>query len=653
MPFNPVEARGYFEKAYALFKREENAEGLFLSWSCIVDSFVHARKDFSLLQPWIEEMHNYLICRPQFSSPEIEIRTTSRMFIALLHCLPKQAINPPLAEWAKRSERLMEHIPDFNQQMMISNFLVFYYCFRGKFPRAAMILDKIQQWGKNKDVSPLILILWRMMEATYYCFTGNFEMCHSIVEKGIKVAEDSGIYLYTPHLLSFEVYGALVSSDLSAAAKYLERMALSVNKPGCYYYSGEYHYLVGWVAWLKDDFAQSIAHLEKALEVTEVCGEITALMITPVGFAQVLTECGQQQKAAEHLAQAEPIILQSGNHWVEYKWLLARAQLAFKGNKEKEGLHYLQKALSFNKEKGIIFFDFFHPVIMANLCIRALEADVEIEQAREIICKLKLSPDSSSLECEQWPWPVKIYTLGRFSAVKHENGGPIQFTGKAQRKPIQMLKLLITLRGRNINEGKLIDILWPDADGDMAHSAFSTTLYRLRKLLSHEKSLHMGEGKLSLNLKYCWVDCLAFERILGQSDTAYEEGQTERAIHLIKKALRLYHGDFLSNDEAEVWMVMYRTRLRSKFIRYTGKLGRYLQEAGTFREAIEFFQRGIEVDSLAEEFYQQLMVCFYKCGQTSEAIAVYNHLEHILAATFKTKPSPKTVVIYNSLKKNN
>ena len=49
LPFNPVEAREYFERAYTLFKREENDEGIFLSWSCIVDSFVHARKDFFLL----------------------------------------------------------------------------------------------------------------------------------------------------------------------------------------------------------------------------------------------------------------------------------------------------------------------------------------------------------------------------------------------------------------------------------------------------------------------------------------------------------------------------------------------------------------------------------------------------------------------------
>jgi len=105
--------------------------------------------------------------------------------------------------------------------------------------------------------------------------------------------------------------------------------------------------------------------------------------------------------------------------------------------------------------------------------------------------------------------------------------------------------------------------------------------------LGHENSLHLINGNLSLDMKYCWVDCFAFERILGQSDTAFEEGNIEKAIHLIKKAMRLYHGPFLPNDEGEAWSILHRHRLRSKFIRYTGKLGSYLQEAGAIKKALD------------------------------------------------------------------
>ncbi|HJX59849.1 MAG TPA: hypothetical protein VJ462_01040, partial [Thermodesulfobacteriota bacterium] len=81
------------------------------------------------------------------------------------------------------------------------------------------------------------------------------------------------------------------------------------------------------------------------------------------------------------------------------------------------------------------FFDV--PFVTAKLCARALEAEIEVEYVQEMIRKRNLIPDKGSLQLENWPWPLKIYTLGRFGIMK--DGKPIRFSRKAQEKPISML----------------------------------------------------------------------------------------------------------------------------------------------------------------------------------------------------------------------
>jgi len=54
---------------------------------------------------------------------------------------------------------------------------------------------------------------------------------------------------------------------------------------------------------------------------------------------------------------------------------------------------------------------------MARLCAVALEAGVEVEYVLGLIRRNRLVPDPSAPSLEKWPWPVKVYTFGRFSVV--------------------------------------------------------------------------------------------------------------------------------------------------------------------------------------------------------------------------------------------
>jgi two-component SAPR family response regulator len=270
---------------------------------------------------------------------------------------------------------------------------------------------------------------------------------------------------------------------------------------------------------------------------------------------------------------------------------------------------------------------------------------------RRLILKPNLFSDAWPHYPENWSWPLKIYTFGQFNLLK--NGEVIRFSEKIQRKPLLLLKVLISLGGKDVQEEEMTDLLWAEADGDAAHSAFTTTLSRLRQFLGFGKAIRMQEGKATLDPFICWVDVWAFERILEQIEVSWKDIRSRE--HLLEleamaeSAIGLYKGHFLPTDEKHSWTVSYRERLRSKFIRLVARVGEYLEGTGQWEKTVECYRKAIEVDDLTEEFYRHLMICYQKLGHWAEAIKVYNRCRKILSANLEAMPSLETEAIYKTL----
>ena len=71
-------------------------------------------------------------------------------------------------------------------------------------------------------------------------------------------------------------------------------------------------------------------------------------------------------------------------------------------------------------------------------------------------------------------------------------------------------------------------------------------------------------------------------------------------------------------------------------------LGKALEGAGSFDDAIALYCRGIEVDAQAEQIYQRLMTCYQQTGRAAEAEAAYQRCIVGLATGAQRRPSPET-----------
>jgi DNA-binding SARP family transcriptional activator len=258
-----------------------------------------------------------------------------------------------------------------------------------------------------------------------------------------------------------------------------------------------------------------------------------------------------------------------------------------------------------------------------------------------------LIPDKPPLHIENWPWTLKIHTLGRFEVIL--NGTSSQFELKSQKKPLLLLKALIALGGNEVRGDVIADILWPDAEGDMAHHSFENILYRLRKLLGCHEALQLKEGRLTLDSCYCWVDAWAFERLLKQADELNQQGQKDCSLDLMEKAAELYRGDFLAGDIKESWPKPLAERLKRKNLKNILRLGDYLAADGRWERAAGYYERYLQSARGSENIYRKLMLCYKKLGRHSEAVLIYQQCRKALAAVLGVAPSPETEAIFNSL----
>jgi len=332
----------------------------------------------------------------------------------------------------------------------------------------------------------------------------------------------------------------------------------------------------------------------------------------------------------------------------EYNGLMIEAHFHFEEGNEASGLASLRRALAIGKNRGFLNTFVDEPAVTAKLCIKALEENIEVPYVQEIIRRRRLILEEPPLHLENWPWPLKIFTLGRFEILR--DGKPLQFSRKIQEKPLSMLKALIALGGKEVKKDDLADLLWPEADGDYAHHSFEMTLHRLRTLLGHPEALLFRERCLILNQDYCWVDAWGFERTLEEVGGRRTEGMTETAAMKLQKAIEMYRGSFLAGETGKPWAISLAEGLRRKFLRGVITLGHFWDENGKYEKALDCYERGLEVDNLAEELYKRLMVCYQRLGRKAEALSVYNRCKKTLATVLGIEPSPQTRSLYHSIK---
>lgn len=651
---DPHESLHYLETAFHLFKGKKDPAGIYLAFSGVVDAIFYCRDTFEQIDRWISILYELRAEYKDFPSEEIEARVTISMLNALRLRQPQ---HPDYEAWSERALSLVQTIKDNSLKVQIFLVLAIYRLFSGELSNAATLIESFREAAYSPDIKPWARAGLKNIEAFYYWLTANFEKCNKSATDGLELASVEGIHLFNCFIAGHGAAGALSAGDMEKADRFLQMMAPCLDHTTAW---GEalYHHLETWKALLRKDLTQALLHAELNLQLGVEAGTPQSRAVDHLALALVMHELHREKEASEHIREVHNISHSIKIYQIEFRCLLAEAQFAFDRGNRDIARAFLRKAMSLGKEKGYANAFYWIPSVMASLCVEALEASIEVDYIQKLVRNRNLIPETSPLECENWPWLLRLHTLGGFELKK--DGKPIEIP----QKPLSLLKALISFGGREVTGERLAYELWTDSEGDVAHTSLEVTLLRLRRLVGSEKAIRLKAGILSLDPHSFWVDVWALEHIYekivecikraeepkdrktGRRET---EDEKNEIILLANKALGLYKGHFLPADTGCSWTLAPRESLQSKFLRLVTMTGSYLEGMQQYEKALEYFQKGLEVDILAEEFYQHLMVCYRQLGRKAEAMAVYDRCCSVLSLTLGVSPSSTTEAIYSSL----
>jgi DNA-binding SARP family transcriptional activator len=645
---DPAESRAAFERALDLFSRAGDEAGAFLSWSGIVDTILFEWNDFRPLDRWIDWLDRRVAEGAAFPSAEVEAPVSASMSGALLRRRPH---HPDIRAWVDRALSASRSAGDGNLTFRSLVRAANHHHWTGDRAAVSLALEEIRLLSRSPEASPGYAILGMSLEASTLLWAeADTAGALRIVSEGLDATRRLGLSQWDHLFFAAGAYAALLAGDGKAAGEYLGKLKAALPSSRRFA-ECQYDHLCAWHHLLCGDRPGAAAHGVRALESAESAGAVFPEILCRLVLANIAEGSGEHEKAKTRMLGIGDRIRSSGNRIFEFMERLTEAQIAFSSGDEAGGLQALREGMTLGRvQEYVSMFWWWEPEAMTLLCIKALEAGIEVEYVRGLIRKNRLVPGPSAPDLEKWPWPVKVYALGRFSLIV--DGTVLPSARKTRQKPLLLLKALIALGGREVPEGQLTGILWPDADGDLAHQSLAKTLERLREILGDDRAVLLRDGRLTLNNRHCWVDVWEFERTLGRADAARKVGAHApdggEVARLAERAIALYGGTLLSGETFCSYIITYRERLRSKFLRMIVQAGRHWEKTEEWEKAITCYQKGLEVDCVSEDMYRGLISCNVRMGCAVEAHAAYQRCCKMFTTMLGVSPSPDLRAILTS-----
>lgn len=587
---DPARARGSFEAAYRLFRARADLTGALLAWSGIVSTYLYVWNEFASLDPWIAEMERLVPETSEFPSIEIDAQITSRMYAALFW---RGTSRPHFDRWERRALDLLDSDVAPELRMQLAEYPAFFRMMKGDHRGARQLLERVRPLAAAPDVTPLTLIFWCVLEASYEALVGNATACFAAVDAGLATAKRSGV-LGLNHLLAIQgVYGALAAADLDVARRYAATAREHLRNDEKTNRAHLLH-VEAWMALCAGDTRAAEEHARASMaDAIEAGPDVSAW--GELTLAHVHVDRGEHEQAMTCLERGLAWARRVGSPLVEHDCFLALAYACVAQGQVPEALCWLAQGLRLGRERGFIAahrWMGWRRHVLAQLAALALEHDIEVEYVRDLIGARRLvAPD---LAADAWPWPIRVRTLGTFELWR--DGAKVSFQPKVPRKPLEVLQVLATRQ--EVREPILADALWPDADGDAARHTLQTAVYRLRRILGSAASVIQSGGTIRLEARVVWSDARALQRRLASALSALERAEPASSASIraeVERVLELYRGPLLPGSDAE-WARSARATLRAQMARFVGAAARSLEKLGEHTVAETLTLRALHAD---------------------------------------------------------
>lgn len=590
----PSRSLKVFERALAIFEREQDDAGAYLAWAGAVQALVYEQRNFQLLEPWLLRLTDLERFSPAFASVEVGAAVVSALLLGLTF---SGAERSAFERWTARAMALAEKASDPNVRAMAASVLVFNFALRGESANAATWLVALERYSAN-GLTPLIgQVAARAAATTLAWHEGRSAAAVAAADEGLALLGQERVPMWQLALL---LYGSLAALDCDAGKageRFLARLTELAGSSTPLEVAG-YHHVRACRALARGEHKRALSCIELGIDLDRAVGFGQGLGVDLQVAAHLHFELGDEASGREALRESRRIEETHRHPGLRYWRLLIEADRALRTGERDQASTLLRDAFTAGREQQIFNMFCPGPGRVAELCRFALTHDIEPEYASALVRRKELFQYAAPVELLTWPWPIRIRTFGGLEVMLDDKALAL---GRV-RTPLLLLRLLLTTAGNRAGMpvARVLASLWPDSDGDNAEHAFDMTVLRLRTQLGEHgrKALRVERGHVLLDSTLCWTDTMALSALLAEIDASRPEPTLERCAGLAGRLEQLYRGPFADEDEIASPLVSYAERARGKVSSALGTLSAHFSRLGHPQQGAALGLRLREADPL-------------------------------------------------------
>lgn len=217
------------------------------------------------------------------------------------------------------------------------------------------------------------------------------------------------------------------------------------------------------------------------------------------------------------------------------------------------------------------------------------------------------------------------------------NGASLPLGGRKQRT---LLAILLLHANERVSRDRLLDALWGELPPPSADVSLDTYIYRLRKLIGHERLVRTAGGYV-LRVEPGELDVDQFERLIGIAGRAMDAGDHRGAAVALGDGLALWRGsawaDLLDRPLADGELHrLEELRLSALESRIDAELA-----MGRGPELVPELEQLASEHPLRERLLAALMLALYRAGRQASALDVFRAARDRLVDELGLEPGPE------------
>ncbi|MBN2721051.1 MAG: hypothetical protein JXR72_08120, partial [Proteobacteria bacterium] len=410
LPAAPRKSLPLFVHAMNLAAEKGNGEIAFRSWTGAVESVVYESDNFDDMESLLERKKELMETFHGYSSRRLEAEVATGMLAALVL---GRIGDPDVDLWGQKATALQKEFGDNDRYLtaLILSILKDFYL--GRWLPMTRTAETTASFIREKEYNQALGPIAHWILGTAAWAAGDLQSSLDHIDMGLDVSDKYHVRSWVMQLLGQGTLSALCSQNRDASERYLAQMR-ERREEATRNDQSIYFYFQGLASFQAGDYYMAMDCVENARELKKLSGNPILVARANLAIAEICLVLEKKEEAEKQLSSARRIAADTKSSLLLFLCDLVEACILLASGEREKAALCLERGLKVGQENGILLFWWYNMDALSRLMAFALERGIEVDYARRLIDAHGLRMPDQAPELEAWPWPVKIYCLGRF-----------------------------------------------------------------------------------------------------------------------------------------------------------------------------------------------------------------------------------------------